>query len=108
MRRNADDFSVPDEKIRDRSKTLKLDIRKRRCVLPQRADNFMARGIAVRVEDAAAAVRAFASEQQVRAFAVECGAPSDQLLDGRRGFLDERANGFYIAQTVACQNCVLF
>ena len=55
----------------------------------------------MRVQDAAAAVGAFAREGQTPAIAVELGAPVDQLLDGGGTFFDQRVHGAAIAQTVA-------
>ena len=67
----------------------------------ERAANLAAGGIAVGMQHAAAAVRAFAGEGDLGAGAVELRAPLDQLLDARRPFFDQHARGLFVAQAVA-------
>ena len=68
----------------------------------KRARDLASGGIAVRVQDTVAAVRAFAreSEPPVRR-AVERGAPFDELPDARGPLLHERAHSRSVAQPVA-------
>ena len=73
----------------------------------ERARNLAAGGIAVRVQHAAAAVRAFAGEQQAAALTIELGAPVDQLVNRRRPFLHQCAHGPRVAQAVAGDQRVL-
>ena len=62
----------------------------------------------MRVQDAAAAVRAFAREQELRSFTIECCAIFDELLNGGRSFFHQHAHGFRIAQAIArCQRVLL-
>src|SRR6185437_9482546 len=72
------------------------------------ARDFPPRGVAVRVEDAVAAVRAFAGEQQLRSPPVESGAPFDQLLNGGGSVLNQRSNGVDVTQAVSRVESVLF
>jgi hypothetical protein len=65
-------------------------------------------GIAVRVQDAVAAVRALAGECQLAARAVEGGAPLDQFLNRRRTLFHQGAHGDGVAQAVAGIQRVLF
>lgn len=60
------------------------------------------------MQDTVAAVRAFACEQEFRTFAVELRSPGQQLLDGGRPFLHQRADRHRIAQAVAGGQRVLF
>ena len=67
----------------------------------KRAADFAAGGIAVGMQHAVAAVRAFAGKGDLGAGAVELGAPLDQLFDAGRTFLDQHARGLFVAQAVA-------
>jgi hypothetical protein len=69
--------------------------------------DFATCGIAVCVQDAVAAVRAFARKQELRALTIELDAPVDELLNPRRPFLDERTNGIAVAESGACYEGVL-
>ena len=53
----------------------------------QRPPDLRPRGIAMRVENAIAAVRALARQHQLATFAVEVRAPAKQFLDPQRAFL---------------------
>ena len=55
----------------------------------------------MRVQNAIAAVRAFARESELVAFAIELRAPFDQLLDGGGAFLHQSAYRGAVAQAVA-------
>ena len=55
----------------------------------------------MRMQDAVAAVRAFASEGELLALAIELGAPVDQFLNGGRPFFHQRMDGRAVAQAVA-------
>src|SRR5581483_5286451 len=67
----------------------------------KRALNFASGGIAVRVQNPIAAVRAFAPECQLGAVAVELSSPGDQLFDPLGCVLDQNLGGFRIAEPVA-------
>ncbi len=66
----------------------------------ERARDFAAGGIAVGVQNAVAAVRPFAGEGQLAAFAVELRAPVDQLPDGRGTLFHQGVDGGAVAQAV--------
>ncbi len=53
------------------------------------------------MQNAVAAVRAFAGERDLGSGAIELRAPLDQLLDARRTFFDQHARGFFVDQAVA-------
>ena len=72
------------------------------------AADFASGGIAVRVEDAGAAVRGFAREGKFGAGAIEFGAPFDELSDVLGAFFDEESYGFRAAEAVAGVERVLF
>ena len=85
-------FAVPQERaghaivekqIDGRGVTAKRHIGKRRGLAVERLRDFAAGGIAMRMQNAIAAVRAFARKREMAAFAIERGAPLDQLFDGR-------------------------
>ena len=73
----------------------------------ERPRDLVSRRIALRVQDAAAAVRALAPEGQPRAFPVELGAPLDELLDGRGPLFDQGVDGRLVAQPVASRKRIL-
>jgi hypothetical protein len=60
------------------------------------------------MQHAIAAVRAFARKQQLRAFAIERGAPLDQPLDCTRALLYKSADRLLITQSVTCDYRVVF
>src|SRR4029077_15871611 len=60
----------------------------------QSAADFSSSGIAVRVQDAGAAVCCFASEGKFGAGAIEFGAPFDELTNELGAFFDEESHGF--------------
>ena len=65
------------------------------------ARNFVAGGVAVRVQDPVAAVRALAGECQPAAFVIELRAPIDELLDSGRPLFHQSVDGGPVAQSVA-------
>ena len=67
----------------------------------ERAADLAAGGVAVGVQNAVAAVRAFARERELGSGAIELRAPLDQLFDARRTFFDQHARGFLVDQAVA-------
>ena len=75
---------VLDKQVQHARKAMELHRRKIGRLHVERARNLASRGIAVGVQDAAAAVGALASKQQVISVAVEVRAPLDQAahLDG--------------------------
>ena len=77
------------------------DVGQRRGFAIQRARDLAAGGIAVRVQNAVAAVRAFAREGELAALAVELRAPLDQLLNRGRALFHQRVHRGAIAQAVA-------
>ena len=88
------------KKIDDSRVRFKPDIGERRGLLIKRARDFVAGGIAVRMKNAAAAMRAFAGKDEFRAFAVrlavELGAPANQFLNSGRSFFDQRVHGTHV------------
>jgi len=76
-------------------------------VLTQSTDDFAAGGIAMRVQNAVAAVGAFAGKQEIGALAIKSGSPLYQLLDGGGTFLDEDANRFRVTEAIARNERVL-
>ena len=72
------------------------------------ATDFAASRIAMRVEDARAAVRGFTRESEFGAGTIEFGAPLDELGDVLRAFFDQESDGFGAAEAVACAEGVLF
>lgn len=59
------------------------------------------------VQDAVAAVRAFAAEGELGALPVEFRAPLNQLLNAVRRIFDEDFGSVGIAETITGQKCVL-
>src|SRR5690242_6094127 len=55
----------------------------------------------------AAAVSAFAGEEQASSFAIKGCSPFDELFDSSRTFFDERAYSFDIAESVTGQDRIL-
>ncbi len=62
----------------------------------------------MRVQDAAAAMRAFPGKDQLAAFPIECRTPLDQLFYCVRTFADQRQNRFGFAQAIACGDRICF
>ena len=89
------------QQIRNRGVTLKAYVGERGGFAVQRAGNFAARRISVRVQNAVAAVRSFAGEGELLALAVELGAPLDQVLNRGGTLLHQRVNGALIAESIA-------
>jgi len=96
-----------EEQIRHRAETVELDIGERGGLAVKCARDFAAGGIAVSMQDAAAAVRSLAGEQETRAFAVELGSPGDQLFDPGGTFAGEHAHRRGVAEAVAGGDGVL-
>ena len=67
----------------------------------QSAADFRAGGVAVRMQDAIAAVRAFAGQHELPVFAVEVRTPAQQFLHALRAFLHQHARRFAIHQAIA-------
>ena len=94
-------LAVFDQQVRDHGVAAEFDVGQRGGLAVERAGDLAPGGIAVRVQHAVAAVRAFAREGEAVALAVELRAPLDQLLDGARTLLHQRAHGVAVAQPVA-------
>jgi hypothetical protein len=91
--------------------TFETDVGKRSGFAVEGAGDFASRGIAVGVEDAVAAVRAFAGEGELRVFtffAIEFGAPADEVLYGGWALLDKGVDGVLVAESVAGVEGVVF
>ena len=73
----------------------------RRGLEEERAANLAAGGVAVGVQHAIAAVRAFAGEGDLGAGAIELRAPLDEFFDARRTFFHQNARRFFVDQPVA-------
>src|SRR5262245_25321443 len=67
----------------------------------QDPNHFVASRIATSPEYAAAAMRGFSGKGKFSTGLVEFGAPSDQLLDSLRSFLDERTHRILATETMA-------
>ena len=63
--------------------------------------NLGAGGVAMRVQNAITAVRAFAGQHQLAVFAIEIGAPAQQLVDALRTLFHQHARGFAMHEAVA-------
>lgn len=64
-------------------------------------------GITVSMQDAVAAVCAFAGECKLGSIAVELRSPLDQFLDASGTFFDEHANSIYVAESISSDQRVL-
>ncbi len=84
----AADRAIVHQQVGDGGITLEADAGQGRGFAVKREGDFAAGGIAVRVENATAAVRAFLRKGKTPAIAIEFGAPVDELLDGGRALLD--------------------
>ena len=67
----------------------------------ERDGDLAAGGIAVRVEDAGAGVRALAGEHEFAVFAIEGGAPGEELFDAAGTLLDKYASGLRVDEAIA-------
>ena len=74
----------------------------------QSAADFASSGVAVRVQDAGAAVSGFTSEGKFGAGAIEFGAPLDKLSNVLGAFFDEKSYRFGAAEAIAGVERVLF
>ena len=63
--------------------------------------NLASRGIAVGVQDAVAAVRAFPAEGELGALAIEFGAPLNQFVDALGSVFHQHLGRFGIAKAIA-------
>ena len=79
----------------------KRHVGKRGRLVVERARDLAPRRIAVRMQDAVAAVRAFAGECQPGSLAVELRAPVDELPDGSGSFLHQGAHRRAVAEAVS-------
>ena len=104
----AADFAVLHEEIRYGGEAEELDVGEGGGFAVEGAGDFAAGGIAVGVEDAVAGVGAFAAEDEFAAFAVEFGAPFEELFDDVGAFVDEGFDGVGIAEAIAGGEGVLF
>jgi hypothetical protein len=77
-------------------------------MVTKRPHDLASSGIAVGVQHAVAAMRAFAGEHKLASVAIESRAPFDKLLNGSRAFLYQDAYGVNIAEPVSGENRVLF
>src|SRR5690348_2443342 len=66
----------------------------------QGAADFASGGIAMRVQNTAAAVRSFAGECQLCAIAVKFCSPGNQFLDALRPFLHQNVRSFRVDDAV--------
>jgi hypothetical protein len=87
--------------IRNRRIRFETDIGQRGSFLIKGTGDFMPCGISVRMQDAIAAVRALAGENELRSLAIEFRAPLDQLLNRGRRFLHEQVDRLHVAEAVA-------
>src|SRR5258707_8802630 len=71
------------------------------------AADFASGGVAMRVQDARAAVCGFASEGKLGAGTIEFGAPFDELCNVLGTFFDEESHGFCAAEAIASVEGVL-
>src|SRR4051794_34397052 len=97
----AGDNAMVGEKICDGGETLKTDGGKGGGFAVERACDLAAGRIAVRMQDAASAMCAFAGEEEVRAFTIKLRTPFDQFLDARRALFYKSVNGVAIAESRA-------
>src|SRR6185503_16794818 len=74
----------------------------------ERKGDFASRRIAVRVQNAPAAVRAFLRERETGTLTVEFRAPFDELLDGGGTLLDQGVHSFAVAEPITGSYGVLF
>ena len=95
---NALNAAVTHQQVGGEFEFAEGDVLERRGLQVECATNLAAGGIAVRVQNAAAAVRAFASEGDFGSGAVELRAPLDQLFDARRAFFHQNARGLFVDQ----------
>ena len=63
--------------------------------------------VAVRVQNAIAAMGAFPGESNLGPGPVELGAPLNQFLDALRPFFNQDAGGLCVAQTIARLECIV-
>ncbi len=105
---HADRFSIFDDQAGRKGVRAQMKVRNRIGAGQQRAADFAPRRIAMRMQNARAAVRGFASEGELRAGTIEFRAPFDQLRDVLRAFFNEQCHRFGPAKAVARIDRVLF
>ena len=98
---NTGNRSVLNQQVRGRRPLQQRDLLDGPRMAQERPANFRPRCVAVRVENAIAAVRALARQHQLATFAVEVRAPAQQLLDPQRPFLHQHPRRFAIHQAIA-------
>jgi len=98
---NPGNASVVDQKSGGEFKLQDLNVGQCLGFRPQRAQNFAAGRISVSVQNAIAAMRAFAGEGKFGSVAIELGAPLNQFIDPLGTFFDENLGSFDVAQSVA-------
>src|SRR6185312_12822257 len=110
IRRKQDhsrNFTVGIAKIGCEFELCELDLGNAFSTRNQCTADLASSGIAVRVENARPAVRAFAGKTETATAAIELRAPIDQLLNAPRTFLHEHACSFDVHQPIASINGVL-
>ncbi len=85
----------------DRRSRSQIEFAEATRLLIECACNLPPGGIAMRVQNAVAAVRAFARERKPLPFAIELRAPVDQLLNRGRAFFHQRADSLAVAESIA-------
>ncbi len=105
---HARHLAIRDQQVSDGHVARETDVRQRSRLTVERTGDFPARGIAVRVKDAVAAVRSFPREGKFRPLAVEFDSPVYELLDRRRAFFGKNADRLLVTKTVARRHGVLF
>ena len=96
----TDTFSGFNQQARGECMRLELNVWKCRGLGVQCAADFAPCGITVGMQNARAAVSAFASEGKFGSGAVKLRAPGNQVLDALRTFFNQNADGFRIAEAV--------
>ena len=90
-----------------RGEAAELHVRERRGFAVERACDLLSGGIAMRVQNAVAAVGGFARQRQLARMPIELRAPADQLPDDFRPLLDQRPHGVQVAESIARDERVL-
>lgn len=73
----------------------------------QRTGNLPTCGVAMGMQNARSRVRPFARPHQIALFAIELGAPCQQLFHARRSLLHQHLSGLAVHQAVACHHRVV-
>jgi hypothetical protein len=104
---DTDDAAIFDDEIASESKLAESDVGESGSLLVECAADLASSGVAVCVQDAVAAVGAFAGESEFGAGAIEFRAPSNQFFNAGRAFFDQDASGVRVAKSVASVERVL-